>query len=123
MRARDWNRFIFTLAALLFAGCGDGSGPPVHFIVPDGFRGRIDIVLDAKQGSRIETHDGTYVLIIPASGTLRVRSLQSLDRWHTATAAYVSGTSLPVLAGTGGTNSTIGFYELGSSATSSSRAS
>ena len=111
---------IIALIALIFAGCGDGSGPPVHFVVPDGFRGRIDIVLDTKHGSRIETQDGRYTLVIPASGTLRVQSFRSLQRWHTTTAAYASGRALPVI-GTAGTNSTIAFFELGSSATSGNK--
>jgi hypothetical protein len=108
---------IIAFVALIFAGCGDGSGPPVHFVVPDGFRGRIDMVLDTKHGSRIVTQDGRYTFVIPASGTLRVQSLRSLQRWHTATAAYASGHVLPVV-GTAGTNSMIGFFEIGSSATS-----
>lgn len=111
---------ILTLVALIFAGCGDGGGLPVHFVVPDGFRGRIDIVLDTKHGSRMEAQDGRYTFIIPASGTFRVQSLQPLEKWHSTTAAYVSGTTLPVVAETGGTNSTIGFFQFGSSATSRS---
>jgi hypothetical protein len=108
-----------TLIALILAGCGDGSGTPVHFVVPDGFRGRIDIVRDTKHGSQIELQDGRYTIVVPASGTLRVRSFRSLQRWHTTTAAYASGMTLPV-TGTAGTNTDIGFFELGSSAASSS---
>ena len=109
---------LLTPVALLLISCGDGSGPPVHFIVPDGFRGRIDIFLDTKQGAPVELKEGRYTLIIPASGVLRVQSFLPFDRWHTATAVYASGTTLPVYAGTAGTNSTFGFYELGSSASS-----
>ena len=110
---------IIMLIALALAGCGDGSRPSVHFIVPDGFRGRIDIVLDTKYGSQIKTQDGRNTYVIPASGTLRVHSFRSLQRWHTTTAAYASGMTLPVI-GTAGTNNTVAFFELGASATSGS---
>ena len=70
------------------------SGPPVHFILPDGYRGAFRIVVDPV-GLDVKPTNGTYVFRIPVGGILRVKSARPFRRWHEETAAYNDGTTIP----------------------------
>jgi hypothetical protein len=84
---------IITLCAVLF-GCSS-SGPPVDFILPDGFRG-IFVIIPDSEADPMTFRDGRYVVHIPESGILFVANVEPFNKWHTQTAYYSSGIQLPI---------------------------
>jgi len=89
--------FASVCLSLLLVGCGRSSTPsgPVRFIVPDGYRGAFDLILDPTNGVTFAKTNGEYVLVIPPSGQLRVRTFSILAQPHEEFAAYASGQSIP----------------------------
>jgi hypothetical protein len=86
-------RFYFIILAccsLLLAGC-DGSGPPVHFSVPDGFRGVFKISVDRKNGVQPVKSNGVWMIVVPTNAHLTLSDDLFFRRWHTETASYYSG--------------------------------
>jgi hypothetical protein len=83
--------------SLLLVGCGRSSAPsgPVRFIVPDGYRGAFDLILDPTNGVAFAKTNDEYIIVIPRSGQLRVRTFSILEQPHEEFAAYVSGESIP----------------------------
>ena len=97
------------LLSLLFFGCAEREGPPIHFIVPTGFTGKVDIIQDTRNGVALPKQGGTLVCVLPATGKLQVSSLKPFNSWHSETAAYADGT---VILPRSGTNS-ISLFGLG----------
>lgn len=83
---------------LLLAGCGGGSGPPVDMVIPKGYTGPVRIILD-PEGKDIQLVNGRYQVVIPADGTLRVRSFGPFQQWHQSSARYDDGSPLPEWSG------------------------
>ncbi len=82
----------FTLA--IWSGCS-ANGPPVHFVVPNGFTGEIRLILDESGGTEIERINGKLTYQIPLNGVLHVTSFKPFEPWHVQTAAYEDGTPIP----------------------------
>ena len=89
-------RFVHStiLAALLF-GCSERSGPPVEYVIPDGFRGLFRISPNPN-APPIPFVDGRCIVDIPQSGLLLVRDMEPFRRFHSGAARYTSGALLPV---------------------------
>lgn len=58
------------------------SGPPVEFIVPPGFTGMIEVVRDRKHGEDLRFDQGTYKIVVPSSGVVRLKETDPFHRWH-----------------------------------------
>ena len=88
--------------ALLLAGCdlGDHS-PPVHFVLPDDFRGEIRIEQGVTDASDPPLENGHYTIRISSSGLVRVKTMELFSHWHKERAFSASGRELPVLSGHG----------------------
>jgi uncharacterized protein YecT (DUF1311 family) len=69
--------------------------PSIHFILPDGYVGAFRLELSKRDGVEMKLEHGRYVLEIPRSGTLRVRSFKAFADMHSKTAAYKSGKEIP----------------------------
>jgi hypothetical protein len=92
------NDRYYGLTPFVFAllGCVDNStGLPVRFIVPDGFRGYIQLV-ETKDGPEIEPKEGDYIYRIPKGGVLKVKKIAGINRWHKDYANFFSGQQIPV---------------------------
>ena len=78
--------------SLLVCSCGSAD-MPVHFIIPDGYRGLFRVKLNkaAAAPDRIGDH---VQLNVPASGLLEIRTLKIFRRWHKERAFYENGTEL-----------------------------
>jgi hypothetical protein len=100
-------------------GCGDGSGSPIHFIIPNGFNGKVEIIHDAENGMTLTNRAGTLVCAIPPTGQLRVKSLQPFQSWHSETASYENESKLLPASNSNG----ISFFALGTYAISSTSGS
>lgn len=82
---------------LLWGLLGCSADKDVRFIVPAGFRGVFEIVVEADAPSP-ETSGGDVVFQIPPSGVLEVSQTDLLSRWHSSTAAFNDGSELQVAA-------------------------
>jgi hypothetical protein len=85
---------VFVMLALTGCGGGNRGGSPVELVAPKGYTGMVWLVLDPN-GEDIRLVDGQYRITIPASGVLRVRSLQPMEQWHAFSARYDDGTPIP----------------------------
>jgi hypothetical protein len=80
-------------AVLVCAGCND-SGARIHFVLPDGLKGLIEITQDEDRGLVVHEHEGRFTYTIPPDGQLHVQSLRPFTRWHKQSAVYQSGAVL-----------------------------
>jgi len=72
----------------------DAQYPTICFVLPDGYRGAFQLVLDNKEGVGIVTKDGQYVYEIPVSGVLKVKSFKPFEGLHKEIAVYKNGESI-----------------------------
>lgn len=106
------------LISLLLGGCREQSGLPVEYVLPDGYRGEVEIVQD-EHGAPLPIERGVAVCYIPTDGVLEIDTLNAFRRWHRETARYSSGQMIP-LKETSDTTiapSKVVLYNLGRSAT------
>jgi hypothetical protein len=81
---------LLACGASLLIGC-DGSGPSVHFSVPDGFRGLFKISVDRKHGLQPVKSNGVWTIVVPTNAHLVITEGWFFRKWHTETASYYSG--------------------------------
>src|SRR5687768_18620661 len=95
--SRYWISVMWLLAALLLlsAGCAH-TGPPVHIVVPTGFRGLFQIVEDKKHGVSVPLLNKRRVYVIPKDGVLRVNTLAPFKGYNMITASFSNGKPLPL---------------------------
>lgn len=87
------------LLTIVFLTTGTGcsrSGRQVEYVIPDGHRGRLWVLLDL-QAPELPLVDGRYRVEFPKDGVLRVRSMQPLELWHHSSARFADGTPLPTV--------------------------
>ena len=75
-------------------GCSE-SGRPIEYVIPDGYRGKVWVLLDPN-APNLPVIGGRYQVEFPAQGLLRVRSMQPFERWHGSSARFAGGTGLAV---------------------------
>lgn len=71
----------------------DREPSEVVYVVPDGYRGAIEITYGADESSR--PNDGPLMITIPRSGKLQV-PWPPPEKWVTVDAKYFSGKDLPI---------------------------
>jgi hypothetical protein len=98
---------LLSCSALLFAGCGDKTPTRIQFVVPDNFKGVIQLVSDTNHGAALKPSGGTYKVVIPPAGKVRIASFVPFDSSHQVTAIYASGALLPVELGPFGPNGVV----------------
>jgi hypothetical protein len=88
---------IFLCDALLsLCGCGVAARThEVRFVVPNGFRGALKIVLDEHEGIALTRKKNIVTIDFPVSGVVHVRDLSLLRDWHTERAFFKDGTEIP----------------------------
>lgn len=77
--------------ALLSSACYTDSGPPINFILPNGYVGAFRLVHDETNGVDIKEAKNGYTYEIPADGILKVKSLEPFLLFHEVTARYQDG--------------------------------
>ena len=87
-------RILFATLLLVLVGCAKRFGPPVHYVVPDGYRGVFTIELDPNGGQMVPVTNGEFVVSIPSNGKLSVSSFDFIKGRHMETAEYASGAAL-----------------------------
>lgn len=85
------------LAILFIAawGCSQQKGLPVRYVVPDGYKGNVYFTLDRTNGVMVPVTNGEFLVAIPASGRLAVRSFDFILGYHLVSSQYASGQPLP----------------------------
>jgi hypothetical protein len=85
---------LATLVAILLAGC-ERPSPEIHYVFPNGYRGAFIIYTNRADGVELNCIRNKYVCVIPQSGTLQVKGSGPFYNWHTTTAAFADGTTMP----------------------------
>ena len=86
---------IFFVIIASIAGCMP-HGDPVHFQLPDNYRGVFKLVLDPTNGLVVSLKEGQFTYVIPTNGVLRVKTFDPFDPFHTESASYAGGTPIPM---------------------------
>ena len=86
---------IILFVAVTLIGCGRKPlGAPVLYVVPVGYRGTFSITLDPTRGISVPMSNGQFVVTVPATGKLTVRSFDFLHGKHELRARYADGEAL-----------------------------
>jgi hypothetical protein len=67
----------------------------VEIVLPDGYTGPVYLIEDETNGEDIPMMGGKYVVLVPTSGRMRVKSFAPFQRWHEETVRYARGTPIP----------------------------
>jgi hypothetical protein len=89
---------VVILFTSLIAACSLLTGtsrPTICFVLPDGYVGAFQLVLDEKTGIEINEKDGKYIYEIPSSGSLNVKTFRPLDTPSKYVAMYKDGSIIP----------------------------
>ncbi len=119
MRARFYIyhiQFVFTV--FLLAGCGPKTDPSMRFVLPNNFRGIIEITCDTNSGIALEPKNGRCSIVVPADGKVRVASFRVFDTFHVVTAVSASGVAIPVEVGPSGDSGVVALHIPGKSVAS-----
>jgi hypothetical protein len=99
VNARCRVTLLGTAAIALSAVCGCHrfvTSPHVHYVVPIGFRGAIVVYTNDAAGTSLPSQKNSYTCIVPETGILRLREKGPFYSWHTTSASFADGTSIPV---------------------------
>ena len=72
------------------------SGYPIVLVINDDYRGPVRLIIDQQNGVDISLKDETYTYVIPASGILVIKDDSPFGKWHSMTATYANGRSIPI---------------------------
>ena len=86
---------IVILCLLAFISCDNKSKTELLFIVPNDYRGPIRVVESANDGIQPKKEGTPYILRVPASGEIRIRTLEILESWHRRSAREENGVAIP----------------------------
>ncbi|MDQ3650520.1 MAG: hypothetical protein M3458_09685 [Acidobacteriota bacterium] len=93
MKQRLLLSFVSCLLVVASSGCGVFN-PSIRYVLPDGYTGVFQIILDKAHGKGIEREGWRYTYEIPPNGILRVKSFEPLYGWHQVAAAYKNGSRI-----------------------------
>jgi hypothetical protein len=93
------SRSLVVLSALVLLGTlvyfqvAGNHGQPIDIVIPNLFTGEVQLIQD-DNAAPIPLYLNRYLLIIPPSGILRVKSLQPFDHYHQQTIRFMNGTMI-----------------------------
>ncbi len=73
----------------------DASRPTILFVLPDGYLGAFQLILDEKNGIDVTETDGKYVYEIPPGGSLTVKTFRPFETPSKYVAMYKDGSTIP----------------------------
>ncbi len=82
LRCYRFSLMMILLGAVSLAGCIPRPSPVLHFVIPSGFRGAIQIVYGSPDASAPEVVGNRMVYRIPADGVLKAKSDAPFAAWH-----------------------------------------
>lgn len=121
--------FFMVEFSFVFVGCekdstrsaeksfGVNPSNAIHFIVPVGFRGKIEIVEDKINGIAPPIKDSVIEIQIPTNGHITLKDWEPLFSEHSEYASYADGTPIPdpnkTPSGQEFPRNEVGYYALG----------
>ena len=69
--------------------------PTISFVLPDGYVGAFQLVLDENTGIEVSEKDGKYAYEIPPSGSLNVKTFRPFETPSKYVAMYKDGSIIP----------------------------
>jgi len=84
----------------------------IHVIIPDGYRGMIEVER-RSDAPPIPSRDDILELHIPPSGVLQVSDVGPLAQWHRTQAQWADGTALPAAEGPPGSSTLVRLHTIG----------
>jgi hypothetical protein len=95
-----WIAFVIMLIAVALPfemiAYHDRSGSPIVLVIPNGYRGPVKLIIDREQGKDVPLSDGRYTYQIPEGGTLVIKDDSPFRRWHSMSATYANGKTIPI---------------------------
>lgn len=88
-------------------------GHPIALVIPDGYRGRVKLVVDPHQGIEVPLTDGRYTYNISDNGELVIKNAGPFRRWHEMTCTYRSGQPIPIAIADGASSDAVQVHFLG----------
>ena len=85
-----------SLLVSLISGCASDRPAAIEFVFQDDFRGIAIIRCNEPNGVTIATTNGLTTMIFPKSGILEIKGETPTFKWHTITARYENGITIPV---------------------------
>ena len=76
---------------------GASKGPEFVYLVPNGFRGFINLRTRHRGGRQLQVKDDTIWIEVPANGKLDIRHALPHPSWERIHARYLSGEEIPVV--------------------------
>jgi hypothetical protein len=73
----------------------DARRPTICFVLPDGYSGAFQLILDEKNGINVTEKDGKYVYDIPPGGSLSVKTFRPFETPSKYVAMYKAGSIIP----------------------------
>ena len=83
--------FLTVCLAVFSAGCSSRYGDPIHFVIPDDYRGPFRIISDGIDGGGYRYDSNRHVYTIPSDGVLHVLTSRPMELFHRESAEYASG--------------------------------
>lgn len=68
----------------------------VTYVIPDGFRGFVNVVEDPASSSKLSVSLNGVVVDVPESGRVEIQSIELLRKWNVVSAQFESGEELEV---------------------------
>jgi len=84
---------VMVITAAL-TGCKPAS--TIHFVVPKGYTGLVDLVVDPNNGQVLNETNGCYVVSVPTNGILRIQNPNVFEPWHELLATYSTGDKMEI---------------------------
>ena len=116
-----WIAFVLMLTAVFIPfgliAYEDRPGPPIVLVVPVGHRGPVTLIINWQHGVDIPLKDGKYIYHVPESGKLLIKDGSPFRLWHSMTAKYSDGKSIPIDYERDLPNDTVTLHSFGSGST------
>jgi hypothetical protein len=86
------TRFLPIISAGFLFGCA-GHGPDIQIVVPDGYRGLVQIQ-EVSSAEEMSLVDGTYRIEVPENGVVQVKSVEPFGKWQRTKVFFANGMEL-----------------------------
>jgi len=92
VKSEQLARLILILLCLPIAASCIRRSHPIHYVVPEGYRGPFWVIHDPTAPALPTVGDNWIKVTVPANGIVLASSLSPLDTWHEST-AVLGGTA------------------------------
>ena len=87
---------LLTVCTLFLIGGCESRSDHIHYLVPNGFRGKIVIYVNQPDGVSLKKTNGRFTCVIPDDGVLRISDKGPFFEWHETSASFINGDPIAV---------------------------